>query len=318
MTTSEKTCELLSRLKVKDELIHSFILGRRRSLSEKTQYLYALDLEFIQRHLDTPIEKANYNDIDGLITVFEKFGHGASTIQRRMAALSSFYEFLINHSAISCNPVKQSDLPKRKRMEQPYLNYMEYKQLLVAQRAMFKTYQKTVKDIEGIQFRSILSMFGLAGLRLGELRNLTIDDLHIHDVRIPFVHIEGKGQKFRDIPMHKLVLKTLKNWVQIRFKTTHRFLYINLHSLEPLSARTIQRKVKKIAEQCGTPKEVTPHGLCRSYATMLTEKSRATELDIMGLLGHSPRNPTVGYVGHSLDHQKELLDKIRFRDGLLE
>jgi len=192
MSTDEKTLELLSKLKIKNNHIRSFILGRRRSLGIKTQYIYALDLEFIQRNLDVPLEKANLDNIEKLIDLFEKLDHSPTTIKRRMAALSSFYVFFIKHGEISINPVKLADLPKRQTKRQPFLSYQEIKHLLAYQKNSFKTYHKTKKDTEAIQFRAILAMLSLAGLRLDELIKLSIEDIHIKNVLKEKVIVFGK------------------------------------------------------------------------------------------------------------------------------
>lgn len=311
--SANDTIELLGQLGIKNETVRSFLLGRRRSLSPKTQYHYALDLEFIQSNMNVPLEKAGVADIEALVVLFEGLGHRPSTIKRRMAAMSSCYDYHLKHGSISCNPVKLADLPKRTTARQPYLTYAEFKKLMSHQRTTFKTYQKTHADIEAIQFRSILAVCGLAGLRLEEMLNVRMEDVRIKDVRIPYVRIQGKGGYVREIALHHFALQTLKDWLRIHPKKTG-FCYINLRSQEPLSPRTIQRKVKQLVEEAGICKEITPHGLRRTFATLLTEKAGATEFDVKGMLGHAPRTYTDPYVGCSLERQKELLNKIKFGD----
>jgi len=113
--------------------------------------------------------------------------------------------------------------------------------------------------------------------------------------------------------LHNFVITTLKNWLRIRPNTDNSFCFLNLTSLEQLSSRTVQRKIKKIVEEADIPNRISPHGLRRTFATILSEKCRATFFDIQGMLGHAP-GTTERYVGSSLSRQKELLCKIHIED----
>ena len=314
MPRSKLDPDIIRQLDVKDEAIQEFIEGTRRLMS-MTKYHYIKDLESAQRNMRKPLLEWQVEDIEKYVYFLEyTLKCKPSTVRRRIAALSSLYNYHVKKGNIAANPVQQVELPKweKSRTKPIFLNREEVSQLLSYQLSTFDAEGRSLKDVRGIEFRSILMTLILSGVRVSKLCSLMVDDFKELDAS-PYLAIQGaKGGKSRDIDLNPLVVKAYGDWLQVRPRTEHRFCYINLRTGHPLTPRTVQRYVKKIAQDAGIDKPITPHKFRHSFATLLLIEADANLKDIQELLGHESPETSMIYLHSDRRRKKELVGKLVF------
>ena len=237
----------------------------------------------------------------------EQNGCAVTTIRNRVAALSSFFTYYVRTDQLPLNPVTKVDLPRPRRGQRKpvFLTMDEVRQFLRYQGTTYSQPTQTSKDIRGIMVRSFLLTLIFTGVRVSKLCDLMLYHFAGLDTKAPYLEIiDAKGGKDREIPLHPDVIEAYKDWVAVRPKSNNKACYINLHTYEPLNPRTIQRHVKKLAEEAGIEKEITPHKLRHTFATLLLTEGNADVKDIQELLGHESAHTSMLYL-HSDQRKKQ-------------
>jgi site-specific recombinase XerD len=168
------------------------------------------------------------------------------------------------------------------------------------------------KDV-GLRDRAILELLFSSGLRVSELVGLDIE--HINLKRREFM-VRGKGQKDRPVFISPEAVKWVDHYLQkrsdntkplfIRYSGTKRVdLTGNFHRL---TARSVQRMIKRYALMAGITKSVTPHTLRHSFATDLLMNG-ADLRSVQALLGHSNISTTQIYTHVTDPYLKEVHSK---------
>lgn len=161
--------------------------------------------------------------------------------------------------------------------------------------------------VDSLRDRVILTVLYSAGIRLGEICRLRVDD--IDSSRMLLRIRQGKGHKDRFAPLSPTALELLREW----WRATHpkALLFPNKNDASrPLSPTTVQRAVKVAARKAGLTKRVSPHTLRHSFATHLVEQGSA--LRAVGvMLGHAHGRTTEIYTHVSAAQVRSPLDAIR-------
>ena len=308
MPRSKLQANIADQLGITDEDIRTFLIGTRRKFRPMTQYNYALALEYAKRNVrNQNLLTWKSEDVEQFMDLMEQNGNAVSTVKNRIAALSSFFNFFVRNDRITVNPVAKVDLP-RPRRGQPkpvFLNMDEVRQLLAYQQTMYDPCGQREQDIRGIMVHSFLLTLIFTGVRVSKLCNLMLYHFTRLETQEPYLEIvDAKGGKDRDVPLHPAVIGAYKDWIAVRPKSPSKVCYINLRTREPLNPRTIQRHVKKLAEETGIEKEITPHKLRHTFATLLLADGNADLKTIQELLGHESAQMTMVYL-HSDQRRKQ-------------
>lgn len=151
------------------------------------------------------------------------------------------------------------------------------------------------KDDISIRDRAILESFFSTGLRIAELVSLNLEQFNsLKDKKDLELGVIGKGGKPRVVYFSERALGFIKKYLEIRNNVAHanqKALFINFRDKKDeadsrLTARSIERMVKKYALLSGTPIFTTPHTLRHSYATDLLNQGVDLR-SIQEFLGHS-------------------------------
>lgn len=142
------------------------------------------------------------------------------------------------------------------------------------------------------------------GLRIGELANLTVDDIDFNNMRI-HVQFKGdwkpKGRKRRSIPMTRRHARTLKRWIDnIPSTVQHKRVIWSKHG-KTVSIRTVQGWYQKA--------NIKSHDLRRSFAKVLYYNSENDLYFVSRILGHSNINTTIRYLGLESEEVQEKFEK---------
>jgi len=214
----------------------------------------------------------------------------ARSIQRRLSAARTFFEFLIREGSIKSNPALDVRAPKRQKRLPDTLDADQMGRLLAFR----------VDDLLSARDKAIMELFYSSGLRLTELVSLTPGAL---DLRDRTVRVVGKGSKARIVPMGGPAIEALKRWLRERAgvaKAGVDALFIG-RTGRPLTVRAVQLRVGTWARRQGLSQHVHPHMFRHSFATHLLESSGNLR-GVQELLGHADISTTQIYTHLDFQH----------------
>ena len=265
--------------------------------SDILNYLYFLEnVKYIK-----DLKTVKTETILEYLSYLKKLGYSARSESRSLSALKSFYKFLCLENYIESNPVITISAPKLDKKLPVVLSVDEVMSLL-----------NILNDDTPYNARNhamIEVMYG-TGLRVSELVNLKLSELHLTDKMISTI---GKGSKERLVPINDYASIVLRNYI-INYrpqllKKGKDPSYVFLNNLgEPLSRQSIFLILKRLAKEAGIEKEISPHTLRHSFATHLLEAG--TDLRyIQEMLGHEDISTTQIYTHLSKQKIKDVYSK---------
>jgi len=154
------------------------------------------------------------------------------------------------------------------------------------------------------RYELLFELIQKSGLRISEALSLKVSDIHVVDSVAKSVHVKGKGNKERQVPLPETFGRVFS--VSIADKPRDEYLFAKKPGGKPIGQHAVRAYLKKQVEKAGIDKKVTPHKLRHTYATTLLEKN-VQLIDIMALLGHSSIATTQIYT-HA--EQEERLSKL--------
>ena len=221
----------------------------------------------------------------------------ASTVNRRLAALSAYAKWALVTGQIHSDPtvnvksVKQvANAPKwLDKQEQYALQRAIERDLQLSKLRYPKRWVTRRRDASLVLF--LLN----TGLRLSELISLRIGDIQLSERKGSVSVQKGKGNKQRTVPLNVEARKSLQEWLSVRPQTKSDFIWVAVESeAEGLSGRAVQRILQRYAQDAGL-EALTPH-ICRhTFAKNLVNQEVGLE-KVGALLGHANLNTTRLYI----------------------
>ena len=221
----------------------------------------------------------------------------ASTINRRLAALSAFLDWAVQTGQIEKNPRGKI---KSVKQEEPAAQALDKKQQYALQRTIEKDLQvaslRYPKRKVARQRDASLVLFLLnTGLRLSELLALQIGDVEIGERKGTVIVRQGKGNRERNIPLNVAARKAMQDWLAVRPQKASKFIWTAVEDESgSLTARSVQRILKRLGQEAGIP-DLHPHLARHTFAKNLVDGGVGLE-KVARLLGHSNLNTTRIYV----------------------
>ncbi|MEJ7746845.1 MAG: tyrosine recombinase XerC, partial [Luteimonas sp.] len=199
-------------------------------------------------------------------------GLSPKSLQRRLSACRSFFQWLLRHGRIAGNPAAVIRAPKAPR---------KLPQVLDADEAVRLVAVPTDAPL-GLRDRALLELFYSSGLRLGELCALRWRDL---DLAGGLVTVLGKGSKQRSVPVGSHARTALAAWKEDQ-KTASDAPVFPGRGGQPITSRAVQLRLRLLAQRQGLFKRVHPHLLRHSFASHVLESSGDLR-GVQELLGHA-------------------------------
>jgi integrase/recombinase XerC len=308
------------------DLLNQFLdhLRYERNVSAHTLRNYESDLQQFVDYLLPPEEKSAANgkqraaakpsepDINQIdhITIREwlAFLHSdrkkKSSIARKLAALRTFFQFLVREGMVESNPAKLVATPRKEKKLPVHLS--------VEDAVRFIETPDAETDF-GKRDRAILELLYATGVRVSELVQLDLRDI---DFNNKLLRVFGKRRKERIVPFGDPAAKALRNYLAVREK----FLLnapVTKRDAQPLilnyqgtrmTTRSVGRLVEKYIRLCAGIHDISPHALRHSFATHLLD-SGADLRDIQALLGHARLSTTQVYTHVSMEKLIAVYDK---------
>lgn len=277
-----------------DNIIQEFLATLRveEGLADNTVASYQNDLKKFQNYLSEQkidsVTKIKQSDIIWQINQLNEAGLAVTTLSRYLSSLRHFFRFLRLENIIENNPMEKIALPKNRKHLPQVLSLDDVERLL------------EIPDINtalGLRDRAILEVMYATGMRVSELINLKLGDVHLE---LGFIQTIGKGDKERIMPLGEIAQEWLVRFVnEGRIKLvrdeeqTHNCIFLNNHG-RPLSRQGIWKNMKRLCLQAGITKNVSPHTLRHSFATHLLENGADLRI-VQELLGHTDISTTQIY-----------------------
>ncbi|MEA2710678.1 MAG: integrase/recombinase XerC [Phycisphaerales bacterium] len=223
-----------------------------------------------------------------------------STTARKLATLRSFYKFLIRKGSVTVNPLATIRTPKQEKRLPKCLDLEQVQKLLEA---------PGDADLLSARDKAMLEVLYSSGIRVSELVELKLEDI---DLVEGVLRVTGKGRKDRLTPIGSQAIKAVQKYLEMRQadpKLAHEAnvrVFLNKHG-EPLSTRSVRRKLDKYLVQAGLDPGISPHTLRHSFATHLLNNG-ADLRSVQELLGHQSLSTTQIYTHLTTARVKEAYD----------
>ena len=223
--------------------------------------------------------------------------HSKTSIARKLAALRTFFRYLVREGVLEVNPGELVGTPRQEKYLPNTLTIDEVFALLE---------RKGSGDPLQLRDRAIFELLYSSGLRVGELVALNRDGI---DFEQGLVRVLGKGNKERLVPIGRKALAALQDYLATRSdgEASQQPLFLNQRGGR-LTSRSVQRHLKIFLLKSGIIRDATPHALRHTFATHLLD-SGADLRAIQELLGHSSLSTTQKYTQVSMQHLADVYDK---------
>jgi integrase/recombinase XerC len=300
-----------------DQLLTQFLehLRYERNVSEHTLRNYASDLEQFYDYLapahpqtgkrkEPEIQQIDHLTIREWLATLHSARKKKTSVARKLAALRTFFQFLVREGVVELNPAKLVSTPRREKKLPKHLS--------VEDAIRFIETPDTETDL-GKRDRAMLELTYATGVRVSELTKLDLGDI---DFKNNLIRVTGKRRKERIVPFGDPAHEALKSYLNVRDKFLQSApvserdedaLFLNYQGTR-ITTRSVGRMVEKYIRICAGMHDISPHALRHSFATHLLD-SGADLRDIQELLGHARLSTTAIYTHVSMEKLIQVYDK---------
>ncbi|WP_413527075.1 site-specific tyrosine recombinase XerD [Marinilactibacillus psychrotolerans] len=294
-------------VELKKESLEEYLIFLKieRGLSKNSIESYQRDLKQYITYLDQENIKG-WDQVDRYIILnfLEDQKNGLksdNSLIRMISSLRRFHQFLKQESLAVEDPMLYIETPKKAQTLPKVISTNQIDILL------------SIPDISnkiGIRDRAILEVMYATGIRISELVNLKLEELHLS---MKLIQTIGKGDKERILPIGEQGIKWVEYYLEYSRPKLERkaaqsspYVFLNIRGTQ-LSRQGVWKKIKKMVQQAGIQQNVTPHTLRHSFATHLLENGADLRV-VQELLGHSDISTTQIYTHITKHRLKEVYD----------
>ena len=263
--------------------------------SPHTLSSYARELKRYVAMTGEPLLTCKPHHVTHFAAALRHKGLSAKSIQRALSAVRSFYAFCQRQNLIASNPAAVTRAPKAKR---------RLPKVLDTDQAALLFQEDSGSRLE-VRDRAMLELFYGAGVRLSELVQLNVGDL---DLTSGFARVTGKGNKIRQAPLGRHCVEALRAWLKEHPGAMPEAPLFTGRRDARISPRTVQLRLKRVAQQQLGNDALHPHMLRHSFATHMLESSGDLRA-VQELLGHSDIATTQIYTHLNFQHLAGVYDK---------
>ena len=282
-----------------EENLRGFIdhLEIERGLSPNTCQSYKTDLfqylRYLREHRVNSWEKVTRSEITGYLLNLKSRRLSPRSISRKIAAMKTFHKFLMLENIVGHNPTTVLDSPRMGQRLPRFLSLKDVEKLLG---------QSDFTSKLGLRNKAILELLYATGMRISELITISMKDLNLE---IGFVRVFGKGAKERILPLGKVAIEALRQYLKLGRSGAEdkEKVFLNFRG-KPLTRQGCWMMINKYARKRGIKQRITPHMLRHSFATHLLNGGANLRV-VQELLGHADISTTQIYT--HVD-QKRLLE----------
>ncbi len=270
-------------------LLHKFLVQNKKKIPQCTEGDIS---EYFSQYYIT--------DKYGFIKIAE-----ATSIRRKISCFRLFFQFLLEGSIISQNPILEIEIPKKAQNLPFYLTTTEIDELFA--------YTSSKNTKEFIRNNAIFRILYSSGLRISECISLQMSDILDADGKIrKKVIITGKGNKERMVFFDKETQIALEKYLKIREKyltnKKNLFVFCSTAKTGHISRESAFMNLRTVANMANLSERLSPHKLRHSFATHLYQNGMDLRL-LQTLLGHSDISTTEIYTHIKAEDIKNTVEK---------
>lgn len=267
-----------------ETLLDQFLdyVSLERGLSGHTRSAYASDLRsflrFLQSRSQQSLNAVTRKQILDFLMWEKEHGLASSSLSRRLVSIRIFFRYLQQEGLLTTNVTDTMDSPKLWKVLPETLSPREVERLLAGPRTERKYGPRDAALLE--------TLYG-TGLRVSELVNLQLDDVHFD---AGYVRCMGKGSKERLVPIGGAAMESVRRYLQeLRPKLVRtpqeRTLFLSNRGRR-FQRQTVWKLIKEHAREAGITKRISPHTLRHSFASHLLINEAPLRV-IQEMLGHA-------------------------------
>lgn len=279
-------------------------LENERKKSRNTLEAYKRDIAgffaFLKkRDIDEPDNVTN-TEIVAFLMELKNEGRAPATVNRKMASVRAYYNYLVEKQIISQNPTRNIKTPKVEKKGLEYLSIEEVDKLLAM----------PDDSIRGKRDRAILELLYATGIRVNEVIAANVSDVNL---RIGFFTCPGESGKARIIPIGRPAKAALEEYIFnsrdmiVKENKEEKALFVNYYG-KRMTRQGLWKIMKEYAGKAGLTQKLTPHILRNSFAVHMVQNG-ADLKSLQELLGHEDISATQIYLSVTKNRIKDVYDK---------
>lgn len=276
-------------------------LRLERNYSDQTIVSYREDLElfllfFKKKDVQLSWETIDADVVRDWVEYMMDKGNSATSVNRRLSALRSFYRYALKRKLVERNPIYNVKGPKRQKTLPQFLKETEMDKLIDP--------DMWTDDYNNVLARTIIITFYSTGIRLSELVSLEDKDINAFTNELK---VTGKRNKQRIIPFGTELAETLELYKQKRDEEVDRMekgLFLNKKG-KRVSNAYVRKLVKENLARVSTLKKKSPHVLRHTFATAMLN-AEAGLGSVKELLGHESISTTEVYTHTTFEQLKKV------------
>ncbi len=264
-------------------------LSKVKQASANTIASYMRDIrqfsQWLRNHEGKDVLDATQLNISDFLAYLENEGRTGATISRSLASLKNFYAYVVSSGFLEKTPVIEIRIDRGEKKLPQILTGREIELLLA---------QPAAVDAKGIRDKAMLELMYATGIRVSELIDLNVDDVHLEQGIIKC----SSAKKTRIIPLYPAALKALSAYLKdvrnsMLASPDENALFVNVSGVR-MSRQGFWKILKHYQETAHIEKEITPHTLRHSFAVHLLENG-ADLGSLQELMGHRDISSTQMY-----------------------
>lgn len=286
--------------------IEQFIdyLKNEKKLAANSLDAYGRDIRDFQQFLSSrgvgDLAGAARDDVTAYLNKLKADGRSPSTLNRKMASIRTFYNYLQDTGVTHENPARGVKTPRVERKELEYLSIKDIDRLL----------ESPDDSLKGRRDRAILEVLYATGIKVSELIDANLEDVNF---RMGFITCYGESRRTRIIPMGRPARAALEDYVyEVRDQLLgenkeETALFVNYYG-KRLTRQGLWKVLKEYGEKSGIKQKLTPNTLRNSFAVHMLQNG-ADLKSLQELMGHEDIMATQVYLAATKNHIKDVYDR---------
>lgn len=279
-------------------------LAEEKKAAENTAQAYCRDVqhfgEFLRARGISDLADASNADIVAFLMQLKGEGRSKSTINRKLASIRTYYNFMQKKLGLAQNPTENIKSPK---IEKKNIEFLELSDINVLM-------ELPDDSCKGIRDKAILELLYATGIRASELIDMKCEDLNL---RMGYVTCAGENIRPRIIPIGKMAKEALERYMDesrnllVRSNEEEDHLFVNYHG-KPITRQGLWKVLKEYGEMAQLKINLTPQVLRNSFAVHLLQNG-ADVKSLQELMGHEDISATQVYLAFTKNRIKDVYDR---------
>ncbi|GAB1476730.1 site-specific tyrosine recombinase XerD [Bacillota bacterium] len=279
-------------------------LTEKKAMADNSTLAYGRDInEFCrflkEKGISSPYDVTN-TDIISFLFMLKNSGKSSATVNRKLASLRIFFNYLKSFKGMSQNPTEGIKSPKIERKKIEFMTVEEISRLL----------DNPDRSHKGLRDKALLETLYASGMRVSEAAGSNLSDVNM---RIGFIMVNEDVGKARVIPLGRPARMALEEYIyEARPKLFHgkesecQALFLN-YTGERLTRQGIWKIIRENAGEANIQMEITPQTIRNSFAIHMIQNG-ADIKTLQELLGHEDVTATQVYLSFSKNRIKDVYD----------